>query len=343
MNALQILLLPFSWIYGWVVRFRNHLFNIEYTKSFSFDIPVVVVGNLTVGGTGKTPMVEYLLRLCSEAFHPAVLSRGYKRNTRGFVLADENSTAQTIGDEPLQYHLKFSTPVAVCEDRVEAIPKILFEAPDTDLIIMDDGYQHRAVNPFLALILTDCKRPFYDDFLLPSGRLREPRKEVRRCDAVIVTKCDADIATDKQEKIISRIHQYKSGVPVFFSTIAYGEPELLFGEGLPSKQVVLLTGIADGASLKKHIATKWEIVSHAEFPDHHAFSKSDLEQTMQLALKKDAVILTTEKDAARLRQFDLNQLPQGINVFFIPIRSRFIKNGSDFDLWFLNQLQSFAS
>ena len=166
---------------------------------------------------------------------------------------------------------------------------------------------------------------------------------MKRCDAVIVTKCDAGIDSKKQEIVKSRIHQYKKGVPVFFSAIEYGEPELLFGEGLPSNHVVLMTGIADSKSLKKHVASKWKIVSHAEFPDHHAFSKSEIEQTVQLALENNGVIITTEKDATRLRQIDIKQQFQGVNVFFIPIRSRFIKNGSDFDSWFLNQLESFAS
>ncbi len=345
MGIFQIALLPFTFLYSLGVRLRNHLYNISYSRSFKFEIPVVVVGNLSVGGTGKTPMVEFLIRLLSTNYNPAILSRGYRRRTKGFVLADDTSTSDTIGDEPMQYYRKFNNPVAVCEDRLEAIPKILFERPATDLIIMDDGFQHRAVNPFLSILLTDANRLFTKDFLIPSGRLREPRKEARRADLIVVTKCNENISEEEFPRIQKEISKYAEGVPVFFSFVSYGKPkELQSGSEnkLENKSIILVTGIANPDPFVSFLTKDWNIKKHFRFPDHHVFSMADIKDLVKEQKRLDACVFTTEKDAVRLKEKRYNQLLAGVPIFYIAITSGFIKNGSEFDQKVLSLLQSFS-
>jgi len=344
MKIFQILLLPFTLIYSLVIRFRNHLFNIEYTKSFQFEIPVIVVGNLSAGGTGKTPMVEYLVRLLSKSHHPAVLSRGYKRKSKGFALADEKSTVNSIGDEPMQYHNKFDIPVAVGEDRVEAIPKILFEKPSTDMIIMDDGFQHRAVRPFLSILLTGFSNPFTSDYLIPSGRLREPRKEAHRSDVIIVTKCDQNLSDDQMDDMVQKIGIYSGNIPVFFTGITYCDALPLFNKSeLPKNgEVILLTGIADPEPLISYIGQHWKLRKHLRYPDHHMYSESEIRNIANEQKDLGIPVITTEKDTIRLKSQQYEHILQNVPVFYLPISTTFIKNGAEFDNWIQGQLDSFS-
>ena len=209
MNATQALLYPFTLLYGTITDFRNHLYNMGQRPSIQFDTNVINVGNLTVGGTGKTPHVEYLIRLLHSQYKVATLSRGYGRKTKGFILANDEATAESIGDEPLQFYKKFKNEcvVSVGEERALAIPHILTEHPETQVVLLDDAYQHRAVTPSFNILLTDYNRLFYQDYPFPSGRLRERRKGAKRANAVIVTKCPDDLSSSAQQAIEQQIRK----------------------------------------------------------------------------------------------------------------------------------------
>ncbi len=347
---IRIVLFPFSFLYGLIVRFRNHLYNIGYSRSFKFDIPVIVVGNLSVGGSGKTPVVEYLVELLKHEYQPAILSRGYGRATKGFRIAENIDTSRTIGDEPMQFHSKWNggIPVVVDENRVEAIPKILFERPDTNIILMDDGYQHRSITPGLALLLTPFSKPFYEDYLLPGGRLREPRDEASRADVVIVTKCNDELPEGDREYIKNKISGYTNNdTPVFFSSIQYGVPICLFkGDnddfGNPTG-VILLTGIANPKPLKEYVSSRWNLIEELSYRDHYNYKLVDLKSIYNGYLKFDnenLVILTTEKDAMRLKISDSEGLLNRIPIFYVPIKVNFIKDGAEFDQLILQSVKS---
>ncbi len=347
----RIILFPFTLVYSLIVRFRNHLYNIGYSRAFEFEVPVIVVGNLSVGGSGKTPVVEYLVELLKHKYKPATLSRGYKRKTSGFRIAGEDDTALTIGDEPMQYYHKWKSivPVVVGEDRVEAIPKILFEHPDTNIIIMDDGYQHHAVTPYLAILLTPHLHPFYNDHLLPGGRLREPGTEAKRAAVIIVTKCPGDLEENEQEIIKAKIFKYSNeGVHIFFSTIYYDAPKLIFESKKEHRalypDVILLTGIANPTSLKEYVQENWNLIEHLIFPDHQVYSDKDIGKIYNRFIehKNDGLaILTTEKDAMRLKVSDTKGLLKKIPIFYVPIRVSFLKDGAEFDKFILQRIKSF--
>jgi tetraacyldisaccharide 4'-kinase len=219
---LRILLFPITIIYWMVTALRNHLFDINYSRSFQFEPHVINIGNLSVGGSGKTPTVEYLIRLLKDKYVLATLSRGYRRTTKGFRLADQNDNYLSIGDEPFQYYSKFGhqVSVAVGEDRALAIPSILLERDNTQVILLDDAYQHRTVKPDLNILLTEFKKPFTSDYVLPSGRLRESRNGARRADIVLVTKCPEYVDASVQERLAQEIRKYSGPeVPVFFTRI----------------------------------------------------------------------------------------------------------------------------
>ena len=256
MPVLKLLLSPFAFIYKLATDLRNHLYDIGYRPSIQFDRFVVSVGNLTVGGTGKTPFVELLVRLLSSKYKMAVLSRGYGRKTRGFRMANSQDNAETLGDEPFQYYIKYGNKinVAVGEERALAIPEILFHSDETELIILDDAYQHRAVGRNLNILLSDFNRPFYTDLVLPAGRLRESRKHAQRSDVVIVTKCPHHLDEDAMTAIEKEIRRYGGNkMPVYFTGIKYLEPKRIFGEMSFSKNVFLFTGIANPSPLENYV------------------------------------------------------------------------------------------
>lgn len=329
-QSFRFLLLPFALLYGAVIWVRNKLYDKELLKSTSVNLPIICVGNLSVGGTGKSPMVEYLLRLLKDEFQVATLSRGYKRKTKGYALADEHSSALEIGDEPMQFHLKFpEVAVAVGEERLEAIPQLLHDRPLTQVIILDDGFQHRAVKAGLNILLTDYNNLFTRDFFLPTGDLRDERRSYKRAEIVVVTKCPADISEENRKEIIAEIkplpHQQ-----VFFSTIEYGTPYHILHPGqeytLNQKpEVLLVTGIANIEPLKNHVLDHSYTYERLSYSDHYVFSIDDLKEIRKRFSKLDhanKVIITTEKDAVRLVKFkeELEDLP----LFVLPIRHRIL-------------------
>ncbi|QCR24949.1 tetraacyldisaccharide 4'-kinase [Pontibacter sp. SGAir0037] len=346
MKYLKLMLWPFSLLYGAVMAVRNTLYDKKWLASKEFGLPVLAVGNLTVGGTGKTPHVEYLLRLLQEKYRIATLSRGYKRRTRGFVLADKKATAASIGDEPYQYFRDFSqVQVAVCEDRVKGVELLLEHTPSLDAILLDDAMQHRSIKPSLNLLITDYNRPFYKDFVLPAGLLREFRGGAKRADVVLVSKCPNDLISNEVEQIKSQVRKFaRSAVPVFFTSYVYANPVAIGSTKALQKHVFLLTGIANAAPLKDYLLQEdYTVLHHFAYPDHHQYSKSDL-STLQQAIasnkKTGAVILTTRKDAVKLLSEELIGITSQLPLFYIPIEVSFLKDKAVFDQLILDHISS---
>jgi tetraacyldisaccharide 4'-kinase len=333
MPFLKYLLLPFAGLYNVVTRLRNHLYDIGHKRSFQFDSVVISVGNLNVGGSGKTPMIEYLIRLLSDRYKVATLSRGYGRKTKGFHIASRKDDAQSIGDEPYQLMRKFGDKiiVAVGEERALAIPTIIHERPEVQVILMDDAFQHRAVVPQFSILVTDYEKPFYKDFLMPFGRLREARIGAARAHTVVVTKCP-ESGPENESRIRNELHSLVGNKPVFFSTLKYQSPIAIGHPNPIHNDVVLVSGIAKNAPLEREIAKQFKVHRHMKFPDHHAYTVADIENIHQVAdLCNVDSILTTEKDMVKLIGGSLHNLVKKKNWFYIPIQAAFTKNGSDFD------------
>lgn len=330
-------LYPFSLLYDGITRGRNHLYDRGWARSFGFDRMLISVGNLSVGGTGKTPMVEYLVRLLQPNYPLAILSRGYKRSTKGFRLANARDNASTLGDEPYQYYRKWegALPVAVGEDRAMAITYLLKERPEVKIILLDDAYQHRRIRPDLNLLLTTYQQPFWKDYLLPAGRLRESRKGAKRAHALIVTKCPEDLSPEVQQQCEREAAKYLyPGAAVFFSTIAYEEPlpvSQLASKAAPKKgvPVILLSGLANARPLEAWVKQHYELLDHHEYGDHHQFTPAELERLQHTYSRypgRNAIILTSEKDSTRLLQPQLEPLLRDLPLYYIPIRQRFLKD-----------------
>lgn len=331
-------LLPLSWIYGLVVRLRNLLFNVGILKSRTFTIPVISVGNITVGGTGKTPHIEYLIRLLQDNFRVAVLSRGYKRGSRGFVLADENATVRTVGDEPFQMYRKYpGICVAVDKDRCHGIDMLCAGNPDIDVILLDDAFQHRYVRPGVNILLIDFHRLIIHDRMLPAGRLREPQSGKERADVVIVTKCPDDLSPMDYRVIQKQLGLYRYQ-HLFFTSIRYGVLTPLYcGEERKlssirkSDNIMLLTGIASPQQMMNDLGTYSNNIIPLTFADHHNFTDSDvvLINTKFSEMASPKMIITTEKDAARI--FGLKGLSEEVrhNMFSLPIQMEFILDDAE--------------
>ncbi len=335
MKILKLLLFPFAALYNLVTSVRNYLYDIGHKPSFEFDIPVIAVGNLSVGGSGKTPMVEYLIELLKNQYGVATLSRGYKRDTKGYRLAQEEDTARTIGDEPFQLFNKFGKEIKVVvgEDRVFAIPHILQESPGTQVILLDDALQHRSVRPQLSILVTEYSNPFYKDFVLPFGRLREARTGAHRADVIVVTKCSYDLSAEVEGTMSRSIQQYAGLKPVFFSAIQYGEPQSL-GNELPfSNNIVLVSGIAKGHALKEYCSLNFNIIKHFDFPDHHRYLESDLLEIENFCKiqSRPYSIVTTEKDMVKLIEPAFRPYTLRSPWYYMPIKHVFLQNGLKFD------------
>lgn len=276
-NLFAILLLPLSAFYGLLTSVRNWCYDLGIFNTTSFDIPIISVGNLAVGGSGKTPMVEYFIKELKGNYKIAILSRGHGRKTKGFLWVESNLPAYLTGDEPLQIKTKFTDIlVAVCEDRVAGVQRILTEKPQTNLIILDDAFQHRAIKPSTQLLLSTYARPFYTDYLMPSGRLRERRSGAKRTDAIIFTKCPADY-----EKRVWR------NKPIFYSKIVY--------EKLPiSGPIYGFSALANNSLFEQHLAENYDLKGFVGFADHHLFTQSDVDKLLKNA--KGASLVCTEKD-----------------------------------------------
>jgi len=338
MSKFKILLFPFAVIYNIITAIRNYLYNIGKRPSVQFDFKVISVGNLSVGGTGKTPHVEYLIRLLKSEYKIATLSRGYGRKSKGFILADSQSSALSIGDEPFQYYLKFGSEVtvAVGEDRALAIPSILLERKGIQLILLDDAFQHRAVKPSFSILITDFSNPFYEDYLLPYGRLRESRSNVKRADIIIVSKCPDTISNKKMSDIVSGIKKYSNAdTPVFFTSIQYESPVRFIGnkELYKKQSVILLTGIANALPIRNYISSEYDLVKHFEYSDHYNYSTSNIMDLVDFYKKcyQDVVVMTTEKDMVKLLNPVFENILKDITVFYIPINVFFIKENEVFN------------
>ena len=327
---------PLSWFYGLGVRFRNTLFETGFLKSRSFSIPVISVGNITVGGTGKTPHVEYLIRLLQDHSRVAVLSRGYKRKSHGFQIANESSTARTIGDEPFQMKQKFpKVIVAVDKNRVHGIEALNQKYQDIDVILLDDAFQHRYVKPGINILLVDYHRLIIYDTLLPAGRLREPLTGKNRADMVIITKCPKDLKP-MEYRVITKAMDLYPYQQIFFTTLEYGELTPLFKKEAPTvnldkfkdHNVLLLTGIASPRQMKEDLTPVVSKLSMLSFPDHHAFSQKDIEQISSefAKLPSPKCIITTEKDAARIIGLEglSNEIKE--NIYILPVHIKFMLN-----------------
>jgi tetraacyldisaccharide 4'-kinase len=327
MNVLRKILFPFCILYGFITAIRNFLFDINVLKSYSFAVPTIVVGNLSVGGTGKSPQIEYLIRLLSPHYKVATLSRGYKRKTEGFVLADTNATAATLGDEPYQFFSKFnSIQVAVDANRKNGIEMLLSQKSKPDIILLDDAYQHRKVKGGVYILLTTYNDLYCDDYMLPTGNLRESRSGAKRASIVIVTKCPPDLGTIEQAKIKAKL-KLEQQQQLYFSCIAYDDFVFSGQSSIDIKLVlkepkILVAGIARPDPFFNFLKQDGDL--SLSFPDHHDFSTSDIEMIKEKAGNK--MIITTEKDFVRLK----GRLPVE-QLFYLPIQSSFINEGANFN------------
>lgn len=329
LRPLRILLFPFSLVYGLVVWVRNIFFDKGWIGSSSFNLPLIGVGNLSAGGTGKSPMVEFIVSRLKEKHKIAVLSRGYKRKTAGFAVAEPGSTALEIGDEPLLLYQKHpDIIVAVGEERIVAIPQLLQEHPDTETIVLDDAFQHRYVKPGLDILLTDYNNLFTRDWFLPTGDLRDVPSGYKRAHIIVVTKCPPNLLQKDREKIISEIKPLKHQ-HVFFTSIEYGTPYHLVSNEQKSiddqTEVLLISGIANPKPLKRYLYNNAAAYYEILYSDHHIFTIDDLNDIKKRfdgLAAKNKIILTTEKDAMRLIKFSapFTNYP----VYVIPIAINFL-------------------
>ena len=352
MTQIRRWLMPLSWLYGVGVDVRNALFDSGVLRAVSYDIPIINVGNITVGGTGKTPHVEYLIRLLSERYKVAVLSRGYKRKTSGYILSSINSTMEEIGDEPWQIKQKFpDVCVAVDANRRRGIEHLLTDeaTKDVEVILLDDAYQHRYVKPGYNILLVDYHRIISDDSLLPAGNLRERASSSQRATTVIVTKCPQHITAMGFRVIFSalKIRPYQH---LFFSTFDYGSLYQLWGEATlkldtlrkDNTHVLLLTGIGNPQQMEQDVRCFVQHITPLSFPDHHYYTKRDAKTIQQalLDLPKPHIIITTEKDAARLqhlKEFDKEVMQ---NTYVLPIEINIMREEKDiFDKTIIDYVQ----
>jgi len=346
LNYLRLLLLPFSIIYGMAVILRKKLYDWGLMRSVKFDLPVICVGNLAVGGSGKTPTTEYLVRLLAD-YKIAILSRGYGRKTKGFIIADGAATAETIGDEPLQYHQKFTAvTVAVCEDRVHGIQQL---KEHHDLIILDDAFQHRAVRAGFNILLFEFRKLGTLQFLLPAGNLRDVFSSRKRADVLLVTKSPVPLLHVAQQASINEL-QPNADQPVLHSYLQYGDLIHLYRnesralESIKDFEIFLLTGIANPAPLIEELEKYTKTIKHEEFRDHYAFKNDDIEKLKSVFMastKKDKIIITTEKDSKRLRATGFEDLLVDLPVYYLPIEVElFEEDKITFDELILNYVKS---
>lgn len=338
-SIMDALLTPFSWGYGAGVWLRNTAFNLGVLPQEEFDVPVVSVGNITVGGTGKTPHVEYIIESLYRRYHIAVLSRGYKRKTKGFILASNNMTPRDIGDEPYQIFRKYGglITLAVCEKRRKGIRELLRIDPDINLILLDDGFQHRYVVPKVNIVLVDYNRPPYEDRLMPLGTLREPAERMLRSDIVVVTKCPTDLTAMDIRMMKKNLDLFPSQ-SLFFSNIRYADPVPVFPVQSPQltslqwlrddDAVLCLTGIATPKPLVRYLRQFSTRVKVMHFDDHHFFTRSDFSDIFKVfnGLEgKRKFIITTEKDAVRILNNPYYPPMMRNCIYYIPMRVGFLE------------------
>ena len=355
-SILDALLTPFSWGYGAGVWLRNTAFNIGLLPQEEFDVPVVSVGNITVGGTGKTPHVEYIIEALYRRYHLAVLSRGYKRKTKGFILASNNMTPRDIGDEPYQIYRKYGglITLAVCEKRRKGIRELLRIDPEINLILLDDGFQHRYVKPKVNIVLVDYNRPPYKDKLMPLGTLREPAERLLRCEMVVVTKCPSDLTAMDRRMMKKELDLFPPpSQQLFFSNIRYADPVPVFpiqSPQLTSLQwlrdddaVLCLTGIATPKPLVRYLRHFAASVKVMHFDDHHFFTRKDFSDIFKVYKSlegKRKFIITTEKDAVRIMNNPYFPPTKRNCIYYIPMKVGFLETeGPNFIEYLVEQIE----
>ncbi len=344
LQPIRLFLLPFAWLYGLAVGLRNLLFDSGLLHSFSFTVPVISVGNLTSGGTGKTTHIEYLVSALKDEYRLAVLSRGYKRKTRYFILVSGMSSVAEVGDEPLQLKKKFpELTVAVDRRRVHGIRRLMQTSGNTDLILLDDAFQHRYVNPGLSILIIDYNRPVFRDRLLPAGNLREPWRNAARADIFIISKCPSDIKVSERQAFRDKLKDFP-GKPVFFTTYVYGEPvPVCKGKHKSKKHVItykklkeektcifLVTGIANPKPLSDFLRQKLNLKDEMIFPDHHSYNEKDLakiRRRWESSTNGKGYIFTTEKDATRFREIMIRDKQLKKHLYYVPVTVRFLAKG----------------
>lgn len=335
MKLLRKILFPIVPIYYLVTWLRNKCYDLGWKSSKSYETTVICVGNLSTGGTGKTPTIEYLIRLLEDQYKVATLSRGYKRETEGFIIADDNATAKTIGDEPFQFHEKFDTiVVSVDANRQNGIEQLI-ALKQPDVILLDDAFQHRKVKAAFNILLTSYDNLYCDDIVLPTGNLREPRAGAKRADVILVTKCPASLSSSEKLEITKKLKPLENQ-QVYFSSILYSDTvfnptESVMLEQLRGKKVTLVTGIANPKPLLDYLKSKSIDFEHLNFKDHHVFSSSEIEQLLQ-----KEIVLTTEKDYVRLKAEFKSQSSQ---LWYLPITFKMDKE-DEFNAQFLSFMSS---
>lgn len=325
----RYILMPISFIYGGIILLRNQLFDKNILRSAAFEFPLICVGNLAAGGTGKTPMVEYLVKILQQKYKVATLSRGYKRKTKGFLIANKHTQAIDIGDEPMQIHQKFpQIIVAVAKERVMGIPQLLFEKPETGIIILDDAFQHREVKAGLNILLTDYNHLYSKDVLLPTGNLRDIKSSSKRADIIVVTKCKSDLNDKEKKSIIDELNPLPKQ-KVFFTKIEYKHPYHLFSKESffleKDLEVLLVCGIANPAAIGEVLKSKVSSFQILRYKDHYDFHSDDVKKIKERFSKIEStkkIFLTTEKDAVRLLKFEkeLAQFP----IYVLPMAHQFL-------------------
>lgn len=339
------ILRPLGWIYGALTGIRNRLFDMNALKSVSFGIPVISIGNITAGGTGKTPHTEYVASILKDYCRTAVLSRGYGRHTKGFFMSDERSDSGLIGDEPLQIKRRFpDIDVAVCEDRAVGINRVIGLC-NPQAVILDDAFQHRKVTPSLNILLVNWHRNILDDAMLPAGHLRESAARRNRAHIIIVTKCPEDLSQEAMESMTAALRTDASQ-KVFFSTLEYGSIYPMqsgSNAALPSGPALVVTGIASPRQIEEYLTGQGRKVTLMTYPDHYRYSKQDIRKIADRlnAMGSDAFVITTAKDAARLA--DLNIDAELLDrIFVLPVGVRFLKGGDDFERIIKKHVDSFG-
>jgi tetraacyldisaccharide 4'-kinase len=339
----NILLYPVSIIYGLITGFRNFLYNSGILSGTAFPIPIICVGNLTVGGTGKTPHTEYLVDLLNKDFKVATLSRGYKRETSDFRIASQSSTVSEIGDEPMQIHRKFpDILVAVDRRRVNGVWRILHYASGTEVIILDDAFQHRSITPGFSILLSDFERPFMKDHILPYGNLREDKSNMNRADVILITKCPQNLNPIQRRLIVKEVAKapYQN---LYFTSLSYRAPLPVFESNEKESPhidltkcagcgIVLVTGIANPKPLKDYLQKFFGEIAELTFPDHYSYKEKDIEAVTCAyndLRASSKYIITTEKDAVRLREFINIEEHVRSALFYVPVEITFLNDDKD--------------
>lgn len=335
---LRFLLVPASWIYGWIIHLRNYLFDAGLFKSEKFSIPIICVGNITVGGTGKTPMAEMIIDYMSRRHKVALLSRGYGRRTKGYLEVSTTSHYRDVGDEPLQIKLKFpETVVVVCEKRAEGIRRLQQEHPEVNLIVLDDGFQHRHVSPKVNVVMVDATRQPQEDHFLPYGTLRDEMDQLHRAHYFVVTKCSENM-TPLERRLLKKYLVKVAYQRIYFTRMESFRPQPLFADMAPEEllqrqqEVIALSGIGNPKPFYATLEKQYQVVERVELEDHHVYKVRDIKLLVQLLEQHpEAVVVTTEKDAVKLT--NRKRIPELLQrrIYYLPINISFIED-SETDL-----------